>query len=267
MAVALLCAVAACSNDKQASSPPDLAPITDRVEASAEPAVDDAGPAAPSPTVAVDRFASAEIAGNHEESYAMLARADRVAVRGKTGWMQSAALRPALRSFEQRSVVQQDTTAQIEGPATFEPRLDEVVGLVPRRANLRWRAVAEDGGWRVAHTATSVEPVLPADSGAADAVRGWVAARQRCQSPVSLEYSYGLVGIVGLADQLCNKNAAVQLGNTSVLGERPNPSAVIAAFGPQADLWARMVEVKSPEPMHVVLAPFDDRWVVVGLLR
>ena len=37
----------------------------------------------------------------------------------------------------------------VPGEVTLEPRLDEVSGFVPQQADVEWKVVAEDGGWRL----------------------------------------------------------------------------------------------------------------------
>ena len=40
----------------------------------------------------------------------------------------------------------------------------------------------------------------------------------------------------------------------------------LAAFGPEASTWARVVTVTEPVPLRAVVAPIGQEWLVIGVL-
>lgn len=40
----------------------------------------------------------------------------------------------------------------------------------------------------------------------------------------------------------------------------------LAAFGPEATSWARVVAVTDPVPLRAVVAPIGQEWLVIGVL-
>jgi hypothetical protein len=226
------------------------------------------GSAAASPSDAVLRFVQAEVGGDTDASYDLLSEADRNAVRSRINWQRMHSALPALVTFTARPKQAEPSGADatIIGDATFTPRLDEIGGLVAGRATVAWTVVSEQGGWRVAYQRTSIQPVYAADSGATESARAWLAALQSCAKPdPALEYAGGIVGSVGVAGALCN-SAAAKLDAPKRLGDRPDPAPVLAAFGPEADTWARIIRVTGPRTFNIVLAPLADRWIVIGVL-
>jgi hypothetical protein len=150
----------------------------------------------------------------------------------------------------------------VTGTITLEPRLDEVSGFVPDHADVDWRVVAEDGGWRVDIADSTLHPMLPDESGATSAAAEWATARQECRTDG--EYAGSLLGSPVLGDQLCGVHGDVVAGSPAPLGDVLS-SEIVAAFGPDATTWARTVTLSSPAQLTVVTAPFGDHWVVVGV--
>lgn len=226
------------------------------------------GSPAPSPREAVLRFARAETAADTDSSFDLLSEADRAAVRTRIIWKRLHASLPTLVEFvpNVQQAAPTKTTATLAGTARFTPVLDEINGLVAARANIVYTAVAEDGGWRVAYRRSASEPLYPNEASATEAARAWLEAAQACTAPApNLEYAGGIVGSVGIAATLC-RGITPKIESPKRLGDRPDPAAVLAAFGPEADTWARVVRVSGPRTFHLVLAPFDDRWIVIGVL-
>ncbi len=274
----VIVAVSSCSGSTaggHATSPSSALGLPDLSQVSVDvttPAATDApreGTPAPSPREAVDRFVHDQLAGDTDSSYDLLAAVDRTAVRSRVAWRHAQSVLPRVRSFDatvNASPPASAATATVRGDARFEPRLDEINGLVPARASVTWTVVREEGGWRVAFSRTVIEPIYPADSGATESSRAWTDAYQACKEPPNeIVYAAGVVGVTGIGAALCGSTAA-KLGAPARLGDRPNPAAVLAAFGPEADRWARVIPVSGPRSFNLVLAPFDDRWVVVGVL-
>jgi hypothetical protein len=214
---------------------------------------------------AVESFLEAEIQGRLAESFNFLSRADRAAHGSVAGWEAAHAdLLPPVVSFSVRSGSKVKGSSEVLTEVSFIPSLDEVSGLVPGTALVTWRVVPEGGGWRISLAETVVEARYPPESAAGEAVRRWITQRVSC-TPAS-EYEGGLLGYPGLADSLCGMTGPVQLGRVGPLEDQVDAAQFIGAFGPEFDLWGRSVEVDSPTPMRVVLAPVGDDWVVIGIL-
>ena len=274
-AVALL-AVAGCSASPTTATTapltPDTAPANSQVWAApATPTfVVAAGPsakeAAPTPEKAVELFITAEVAGDSRASFALLGAADRAKYVSEAGWQAAHRNLPRLMAFEPVGRgAQGDDNIEIVGTATLVPELSEIKGLVPATATARFSAVAEGGGWRVAATGTRLQPILPDDRRAAAGVQAWLAARRACLTPTG-ERKGSLVGVVGLADRLCGSTGEASVGKPQPLLDTADLAPFIAAFGPEAGLWARVLAVQSPVPLRAVVAPLGNDWTVVGIL-
>jgi hypothetical protein len=247
-----------------------LPDLTNRVIDVTSPRVPES-PAAPAatPEAAVAQFAAAEQAGDTSTSFGLLSQPDRTTIVTRAAWLNQHGRLPKLTSFTGAKRVAGATAASVDirGDATFEPRLDEVSGLVPKNATITWHTVAEDGGWRISYAGTRFDAIYPAETGATDAVLDWVRAYTQCRTPdPASQYGGGLVGVPALAGRLCGMGPNVFARGPVPLGDKPDPTPVIAAFGPEADRWARIVHVTKPIDLDVVTAPLGDRWIVVGLL-
>jgi hypothetical protein len=262
------CSSGGASGDASRAVPPlSLTDLTDVSTPLNAAEVEPPSPAAASPDEAVATFVRLEAAGDHISSWGLLDADLRSSLRTAHEWERRHARLPQLVSFEPTSTSADEGGAvEVTGAATFVPELDEVVGAVPRRATVTWRAVAEDGGWRVDFGGTSVRGDWPDDSTARAAVEQWLHARRRCEPPRDLEYGAGLVGAAGRADDLCGNDRPVDVADAERLGDVPDPGPVLAAFGPGADLWARQLELSGGADGHVVVAPLGETWIVIGLL-
>ena len=148
---------------------------------------------------------------------------------------------------------------------TTEPRLDEVVGYVPARAQITWATVGEDGGYRVAFADSTTTPVLPADDGARAAAQAWVDDEQACTAGAS--YDGNLLGQPSLADTLCRAGGTFTAGAPVALDRFRDPSLVLNAFGADAPTFVRVVPVTGPVPFQLALAPLADTWEVIGVMQ
>lgn len=272
------------SQDRSASSTVNL---PDRLPDVTFPTVADDGTvnappsavaAAPSPEEAVLRFVQAEASRDDDTAFGLLAAGDRASVGSSGTWQRRHADLPRLRSATVDSVAAGESgdppTLAVTGTVRFEPSLDEVRGLVPAVADASWQVAREDGGYRVAFGASRFEPRLP-DAGQIPAeVSSWVQARQSagCEafttggSRPPGQWSGGLLGVPGKATRLCGRSGSVQLGPAGRFTDPTEATPIVAAFGPESLDWARVVSVTAPAPMRIVVAPLDDRWVIVGVL-
>jgi hypothetical protein len=248
-----------------------------------------------SPSAAVTGFVSAQASGDFDTAWALLSSADRASTSSAAGWRARQRQLPTFVSvaldgptITTTPTTTPATTAQpatsattaprttpstgsavtLTGVVTFQPALDEVRGLTPATAKATWVLSSEDSGWRVRYSDSTFQAQLPTDTnGAATAVVKWAAERRKpgCRRPAE-EWSGGLVGVPGLADRLCTAKGEPTVGASTALDQAMDTAPVVAAFGPEALTWARLVPVRSPVPMRAVVAPVGDRWLVVGVL-
>ena len=131
----------------------DPSETLDRIDpAAARPAPPFAGPTRPIPALppAVDRIGAVHdlldglIAGDTNRSYSALASADRAAVGTEASWEERVHALPHYLAY----TVTGSDGGNVTTNVTIEPRLDEVVGYVPARAQVTWTTVAEEGRGR-----------------------------------------------------------------------------------------------------------------------
>ena len=290
-------AFASSHSDKVTNAPTNL-PSTDAAKAIADqPAkgapVPATGAPAPDPATAVQRFVVAEVAGDRATSFSLLGPDDRARYRSVAAWTAAHASLPAITGVTLSSsqptpigaaaatAVAAPTSASsndpaaatspavdVEGDVTFTPSLDEVIGLTPPGAAAHWVVVAENGGWRVDFGRSTFAPSYASETGAAPAVLAWAESRQRCASAealAALQYADGLRGSPALAGALCKASGTVSVSGPRRL-DATAATPILAAFGPDADTWARVIDVGGPVPLRVVVAPVGARWLVIGVL-
>ncbi|MBA2280019.1 MAG: hypothetical protein H0W25_02140 [Acidimicrobiia bacterium] len=246
------------STPLQAASNADAPPIT---LAEAPPAdIPPGGEPATDPRAAITAFLQAESEGDFLASFGLLAAGDRAAYVTPARWQAGHEAIPPVVGFELRPGGDGPT---VDVLLRLRAGLDGVLGLVPAEATSTWTAVAEDGGWRVDFGATTVQPRLLDDSGVAPAAAEWAAARQDCTDGVREHGT--LVGTTGLADDLCGVTSVAPSATASAL-PAVDAARFVSAYGPDATTWARVVAIDGTVPLRAVLAPIDDRWVVIGVL-
>jgi hypothetical protein len=241
----------AASDGQSASAPVD------------EPDAPDA--AASSPDEAVRRFLDFELARDFEASYGLLGTADRARAVTRAGWSEAHADVPVITGYALGTPEVVNGRTEVPAEVMLRAALTPGAGIVPSRATVRFHAVAEDGGWRVAFDESRLVPHFPADIRAPAAVRAWAQTRVRCQQP--REYAAGLIGAAARADALCGSDGPIRTGRARRLPETAQDQPFLAAFGGEVHDWARVVRVESPVPMDVVVAPLGEQWLVVGVLQ
>jgi hypothetical protein len=214
------------------------------------------------PRGAVEGFLAAEQAGDLARSYQFLSATDREQIVSEQDWIAvHADLVPPITDYE---IDGSASDTVIASTLRLESSLDEVIGLVPARALMSWRVVeGPSGRWSIDLARSELEPQLPSDEDAVAAATSWVQSRQGCASEG--EWEGGLVGFPGLADALCDRTGEVVVGRAQPLGDL-DVEPFVTAFGDGAVTWARVVPVERPASLRAVLAPVDDRWVVIGVL-
>lgn len=220
---------------------------------------------AASPQEAVERFLAAEQEADHETSFAYLADAVRLDYGSAAAWEADHpdALAPVTGFELDGPVTGGDGQAEVPTLTRYRSSLDPIGGLVPAQARTRWVAVEEEGGWAVDVLSTSQEPVLPPEDSAVAAVQAWAQGQQQCSGPE--QYAAGLRGREDLARALCGSSGAVTATSVAPLAQVDAPP-LQNSFGAEVVSWARTVAVEGPVPLRAVVAPVDDRWLVVGLL-
>jgi hypothetical protein len=224
-----------------------------------------AGAPGSSPDAAVEQFLAAEIAGDFAASYGLLSAADRRDLGSRAEWTTAHGHLPQLTAYVLGTVDAGPARAEVAAALELEPELDEIVGLVPARADATWVAVLEDGGWRVAFSESSLAPRYPPEDDALVAVRSWLGPARDCRQ--GEEYPGGLLGAEDLARRLCQKSGEVNVGAVEPLDPGSRAQPFLAAFGPEVFSWARVVPVAAPDQLEVVLAPVGERWLVLGVVE
>ena len=152
------------------------------------------------------------------------------------------------------------------------PKISDIDGVVAASATVRIPTVQEAGEYRVNWSRRMVEQHFPQDSADTDvkvtaSLENWIAARQQCISSPPNQFDGGLVGVVGLAAQLCGTNGRPDITSVGDLDTLDEPQPVIESFGASALRWARVVKVAGPVPLNAVLAPRGTDWIVVAIAR
>ena len=151
------------------------------------------------------------------------------------------------------------------------PKVSDIDGIVAASATVTFPTVNDNGVYTVSWSRRTVNQNLPERSKTSDekvvaTVGAWAAERQKC-SKGGAEYSGGLIGVIGLADQLCNTTTAPTVSDVGDLDTLDEPQPIIDGFGGSALRWARVVTLKEPIAMNVVLAPNGPDWTVIAIAR
>jgi hypothetical protein len=226
----------------------------------------DTVPAA-TPSMAVAALVRSAISRDAAGAWLHISEADQ----GRIGYSQR--LTEEFNAVGWTSFTIEDEVADLVTVAvTQTPKISEITGVTASTAIVRVKTIAEAGGFKVMWSRRIVEQQFPTvspdqDSMVTESVRAWAVGKQQCESKTPNEYSSGLVGVVGLADALCNAvgvPTVVAVGDLDALDE---PEPILQAFGGSALLWARVATVSAPVRMSVVVAPLGKDWIVVGVAR
>jgi len=210
---------------------------------------------------AITRYLDAEIAGDFATSWALLSSEDRDDVGTFDAWRDQHSVAPRV-TFS--SVVSAPGVEPIVTETAFEPRIDETVGVVAGSARITWATVAEGGGFTVDRTGTKADAHYPAETLAAGDAVDWLERVRKDAPPIG--YTGSLLGDAALVEQLVEDDGAYEATTTIELEDWATPELVANAFGPGANTWARIVHLDGATPFDAVMAPYGDRWVVVGVV-
>src|SRR5205823_11378443 len=161
--------------------------------------------------------------------YGLLSAADRDEQTSRAAWTANHADIPRITGYRIDGVETRDARADVDARVRLRADLSPTDGLVPGRADATYVAVAEDGGWRVAFGASSLEPEYPSDTNAPAAVREWIRHRMQCRR--TSEFVGGLLGAAARADELCGARGVVRVGRVHRLPETSQDQPFLAAFG------------------------------------
>lgn len=214
----------------------------------------------------VGEFLTAEAEGDYAASFALLSAADQDELGPAAEWESSHADLPPVEGHELLTVRELDGRVEAVTDVALDSTLDPFVGLVPARGRATWTVVSEGGEWRVSYTDSVLEPRYPGDEGVEEVALAWAQARQDCQESPVVQHS-SVEGLPALAGDLCGSEERVGVGEAGDLEEGPDAEPFVAAWGPSVFSWSRVVPVTGPVPLKVLLAPIDDEWRVVGILR
>lgn len=234
-------------------------PVPQQPDPSATPP--DPGVPATSPRQAVTLFLSAEVAGEWERSFALLAPPDRAVYSGTAGWVAAHGRMPTITGFEVEAVEGDRVTTRLR----LESRLDPVLGLVPARMRAVWPTTDEGGEVLIRHGEAELTPLYPDRAGAAPVAQAWAEDMQACADP-EVGHPGPRFGVLSLPEDLCGAAGDVRVGQPRALGSDAAFAGLVAAFGPPATDWAVGVPLLEPVEMEILLAPVDDRWVVLGAI-
>jgi len=151
---------------------------------------------------------------------------------------------------------------------TRTPSLDPFRGLVAGRSAETWRVRNQNDHWRVVATPVTSRPVLPPDTLAPDAVKGWVDRLAACDQAgaAALQVDANLLGPADLPAAPCQLKGTWTVGSPVGLDRGGDVQSLLAAYGQGATAWARLVPVHGADRnFWAEVAPVGDAWMVVGV--
>jgi len=223
-----------------------------------------------SASAAVAAFLSAERDGDTATGFRLLTTGDRDAAGSSEAWAASQAERPrpiAVQVTSERGALG-DPGVDVAVVVTRQPALDPFTGFVSARADQMWRALQENGAWRVRAEPVEDDPVLPPVDAATTPVATWVRALASCDlaGAARLQGGLQLYGSFDLVGTPCRERGAWTAGEPVGVDSAPDVQPLIEAYGPDVPSWTRLVPVQGPHTrFFVAVAPVGDDWRVIGV--
>jgi hypothetical protein len=216
----------------------------------------------------VERFLRGEIARDDRLAYAQLSAADRITYPTVNTWTHHEAESAQLLGANIVSIVQDRDAADVNAQLRQHASLDEIQGLVAAAAHARFHVVRQDGGWRVDLLDSRIVLDYLSDRNAPAAALAWTQSRTSCAQTPAFQWRDGLYGDGAdlAAAQLCGRKGVVHVDGARPLDDNDSYTPLLAAFGPDVGVWARVVPVRAPSAINLVLAPVGERWLVIGVL-
>jgi hypothetical protein len=217
---------------------------------------------------AVEAFLAAERAADSTSAFGLLTAGDQQSVGSATAWSDGRADRPVPVTFDVTAEQPRPEGDDVTVAVTRAPSLDPFAGFVSGRAMQVWRAVPEDGTWRVQAEPVSETPVLPPAAGASQPVDQWVQALASCDPTRARSVQAGPVvyGSLDLVSVPCRERGAWHAGIPITLDRAADVQPLVEAYGPDVGDWARLVPAHGPRSHFLVaVAPLGDVWRVIGV--
>lgn len=227
---------------------------------------------ATSPAAAAAAFGDAVVSGRIADAFGLLPDIEQERIGSATRFADILSRDPAWLSAAVDTKASDKDNPVLRVEQT--PAIDEIRGVVGPSAVVKLPARQDETGWKVSWERRKITQSYAApEERVSDDIIAWAAARQQgCASSgaatgktPSDEYAGGLLGAVWLADALCTTTGAVTVASVGDIYTLDDPQALLDAYGSGAYQWARIVTLAAPHQMHVIAAPLDGRWVVVGL--
>lgn len=215
---------------------------------------------AASAVAAVDAYSNAESTGDFATSWSLLSSDDRDEIGSFEAWRQQHSVSPRFTGSQLVS----SGPGPVVTEATFEPRVDEAVGVIAGSARITWATTEENGGFTIDRSATRSDAHYPSDERAPLDANAWLTAVRSKTVPTG--YRGTLIGLPSLRADLAKAKGPFRPTRTMELADWTTPVLVTNAFGPAASTWARIVRFEGPTDFDAVMAPLGERWVVVGLV-
>lgn len=253
------------------ANPSFAAPGANATMPAGPPAVGSARSSAPvladTPAAAVTSFVNAAITGDLDTAWSLVGTADQARL-GYKQRIAEQAYASGWKGFSATSTVGDS----VVGTLTQTPKVSDIDGVIAAEGNLRVQTIKEGSAYRVLWSRKSIVQLYPElsvaqDDAVSSVVGAWTRSRQACDATPAHEFAGGLVGVVGLANKLCQSTGDPVLGAVTDLEALDEPQPIIEAFGGTALQWARVVSITAPVPMDVVVAPLGTEWIVVAVAR
>jgi hypothetical protein len=261
LALALVAGLSACSDDDDDAGPTTAATGAGDGRVADPTAIPQGAIPADSLEAAVTTLLTAEQAGDHATSYALLSAISRAEFTSPADWERRRSQLPAMTGFR----VERADDAGVVALVEHQPGLDPFVGLSATERQT-WTGVRTRLGWLV-----DAEPdrqyVLPPDDGVAAGATTWLQAVQRCDEAAAgaAQAVTELFGDLAKADGLCGATGDVVTGAVGSLEAGPASSDIVAQYTTDALAWSRVVRVSAPVALGVVMAPIGSEWKVLGI--
>lgn len=210
-------------------------------------------------------------AGTPEQAYPLLDAPSHTRYPALAAWINAQANLVQPQTFKlgaSRPAAELPDAVDVDVAATHKPSLDPFRGLVPARSQSVWEVRREAAGWRVGAEPISFKPILPTDTSAGPVVQDWVTRLAACDTAgaASLQVTPSLYGPAGLVRAPCDERGTWTAGKVEGFDHTPDPTAFLAAFGPEVGTWGRLVPVQGPGLKFLAaVAPMGDGWQVMGV--
>ena len=242
----------------------------DPLQPAVEPAAGSEG--ADSPEKVVDELLRALMDRDGAKAWPMLSPADQAKV-GFPQRLTEDAYASGWRGFR----INSSSTDSVMVTIDQTPKVSDIDGVIAGTATMTVPVTKDGARYFASWSRRTVVQGYPErtpenDRDTIETVLDWATARQLCKTAPQ-EHIGGLIGVVGLATALCDatntgapptRAVVLSIGDLDSLDE---PQPVIDGFGASAFTWARVVALRTPVPMNVVVAPNGSSWTVIALAR